>query len=87
MVITIASANTGFYVGLSIGFGVVVIVVVLVAMILVIASRIADQTAAAADVVESIGDNTDVLNGIGVINQHAIAILSAMESARGALAE
>lgn len=85
--LAIASSKTGFYVGLSIGFGVVVVVVVVVAAILIIASRIAGQAGAAADVVGAIRQNTDALQGIRVINEDASAILSAMESARGVLTQ
>jgi Sec-independent protein translocase protein TatA len=84
-VLTIASSNTGFYIGLSIGFAVVVVVVLVVALILVLASRIAAQARAAGEVVGQIRNNTDALHEITTTNRHAIAILSAMESARGVL--
>jgi Sec-independent protein translocase protein TatA len=85
MLVTPASANTGFYVGLGLGFVVVVVVVVLVAMILTFASRIGDQAHAAADVIGEIRDNTTVLNEIQTTNRHATSILSAMQSAREVL--
>lgn len=85
MILTLASANTGFYVGLGLGFVVVVVVVVLVALILTFATRIADQAHGAADVVATIRENTHALGEIDTTNQHALAILSAMKSARGAL--
>jgi hypothetical protein len=81
----LASVNTGFYVGLTLGFVAVVAVVVLVATILTFASRIADQAEAAVGVLETIRDDTAVLHEAQTTNEHAIAILEAARTARGAL--
>jgi uncharacterized membrane protein len=85
MILGLASANTSFYVGLSLGFLVVVVVVVLVAAIITFATRVGDQAHAAADVLETVRGNTDVLKEIRATGEHATAILSVLRSARGAL--
>jgi hypothetical protein len=81
----LASANTGFYVGLSLGFIVVAVVVAIVAMILTQASRIADQASTAAAVLEQVRANTDVLPAVATTNEHAVAILQGASAAREAL--
>lgn len=81
----LASANTGFYIGLSLGFAAVVVAVALVAAILTFASRIADQAEAAAAALRQIRQNTDILPEIERTNEHALAILDGARTARKAL--
>lgn len=79
------SSNTGYFIGLILGFVAVVAVVVLVAVILTFASRIADQAQLAAETLEGIRDSTDALPEVNTLNDHAIAILEGAKTARGAL--
>jgi hypothetical protein len=81
----IATANTGFYVGLSLAFVAVAVVVLLVSWMLMWASRIADQAELAATVMIGIRDSTDALPDIAQTNEHALAILQGAKTARGAL--
>lgn len=81
----VAAANTGFYIGLGIGFVIVIVVVALVAPLLSIASRISQQAEAAAPPLEQVRKNTNILPQTAVTNDHAIAILAAAKAARGAL--
>jgi hypothetical protein len=85
MILTIASANTSYYIGLGLGFLVVVVVVVLVALILTFSSRLADQAHGAADVMATVRDNTSVLAGLETTSEHANAILAVIQSARGGI--
>ena len=85
MTLTIASANSSYYVGLGLGFLVVVVVVVLVALILTFASRLVDQAHGAADVMATVRDNTGVLAELQTTTDHANAILAAIQAGRGAI--
>lgn len=79
------SANTGFYVGLGIGFVIVIVVVALVAPLLSIASHISEQAEDAAPPLEQTRKNVAILPQTAVTNDHAVAILAAAKAARGAL--
>lgn len=81
----LASSNTGFYIGLILGFVGVAVAVGLVAIILTFASRIADQAETAAAALRQIRQNTDVLPEIERTNEHALAILDGARTARKAL--
>lgn len=85
MILTIASANTSYYVGLGLGFVIVVVVVVLVALILTFSSRLADQAHGAADVMATVRENTDMLTELQTTSEHANAILAVLQGARGAI--
>jgi len=82
--VTVA-ANTGWWVGLTLGFVAVVAVVIVVAFVLAMAARIADQASAAADALPLVRDQTDALHDVAQINGSAIAILRATRAARKAL--
>ncbi len=83
--LTIASQNTNYFIGLGLGFFAVVVVVALVAQILAFSSRIAGQAQIAAEALEVVLRTTDVLPQAEVTNEHALAILKGAETARGAL--
>lgn len=81
----LVAANTGFYIGLGIGFVIVIVVVALVAPLLGLASKIAKQADTAAEPLEQVRKNTAILPQTAVTNDHALAILAGAKAARGAL--
>lgn len=81
----LASRNTGFEVGMLLGFVAVAAVVALVAVILTLASRIADQAWVAVGALDRVRETTDVLGEIEQTNGHALAILDGARTARKAL--
>ncbi|MGI8904131.1 MAG: hypothetical protein ACR2IP_10875 [Solirubrobacteraceae bacterium] len=83
--LTLATSNTGFYIGIILGFVAVVAVVVLVAVILTFASRIGDQAEVAAEALDAVRKSTNVLPAVYQTNDHAVAILQGAKTARGAL--
>jgi len=79
------SANSDWYLGLTIGFVLVVVVVVVVAIILTYASRIADSALVANAGLEEVRDGTAPLWEVRKTNGAAIAILEATRTARAAV--
>ncbi len=83
--LTIASQNTDYFIGLGLGFVAVVVVVALVAQLLMFSSRIAGQAQIAAEALDVVRETTEVLPESKVTNEHALAILKGAETARGVL--
>ena len=82
---TVFAQNTGWWVGLGLGFVVVAVVVVIVSTILTLAARIADSARAATAALPVVRDQTDALRDVGSINESAISILRSARAARKAL--
>lgn len=80
-----AAENTGWWVGLVLGFSAVVLVVVIVGAVLALASRIADDAQAAEAALPLVRDQTDALHDVDQINASAISILRSARAARKAL--
>lgn len=78
----IGTANTAFYVGMSLSFVIIAVVVFLVARILMFASRIAEQANVAADALTAVHANTNALSGVATVNARALAILNGARSLR-----
>jgi hypothetical protein len=76
------SANSDWYLGLTIGFVLVVVVVVVVAVILTYASRIADSSIVANAELQEVRDGTAPLWEVRKTNRAALAILEATRTAR-----
>lgn len=81
----LASADFGFYLGLTIGFIIVVVVVAIVSVILGLAARIGAQANVAGEALEQVRANTALLPAVATTNEHALAILAGAKAARGAL--
>jgi hypothetical protein len=79
------SANSDWYLGLTLGFIIVVVVVILVAVILSYAARISDQTRLANEGLEEVRTGTAPLWEIRNTNKAGIAILGAARTAREAV--
>jgi hypothetical protein len=79
------SANSDWYLGLTLGFIIVVVVVILVAVILSYAARISDQTRVANEGLEEVRDGTAPLWEVRNTNKAGIAILGATRTAREAV--
>jgi hypothetical protein len=79
------SANSDWYLGLTIGFVVVAVVVIVVAVILTYASRISDQAQLANQGLEEVRDGTAPLWEVSRTNSAGVAILNAARAAREAV--
>jgi hypothetical protein len=79
------SANSDWYLGLTLGFVVVTVVVILVAIILSYAARIGDQTLRANEGLEEVRDGTAPLWEVRNTNAAGLAILGATRTAREAV--
>jgi hypothetical protein len=77
------SANSDWYLGLTLGFIIVTVVVIVVAVILSYASRIADQTRLANEGLEEVRTGTAPLWEVRKTNTSGVAILEAARTARG----
>jgi hypothetical protein len=76
--------TTTWYIGLSLGGVVVVVAVIIVTTILVLAARIARQSQAANEAVETIRAQTDGLDGVARINDSGVRILHSARALRKA---
>jgi hypothetical protein len=76
--------TTTWYIGLSLGGVVVVVAVIIVTTILVLAARIARQSQAANEAVETIRGQTDGLDGVARINDSGVRILHSARALRKA---
>jgi hypothetical protein len=81
----LAESLFGWYVGLSIAFGVIVVLVAVVASILTLAQRIAVQAPLATAGLNAVADNTSMIPAIESVNTSGLAILKACQAARAAL--
>ena len=81
----IAAENTGWWVGLGLGFVVVAVVVIVVAILLTLAARIAERARTATEALPVVRDQTDALHDVEKINASAISILRSARAARKAL--
>ncbi|MGH3991538.1 MAG: hypothetical protein ACRDSN_03635 [Pseudonocardiaceae bacterium] len=79
------SANSDWYLGLTLGFVIVTVVVVVVAVILSYASRISDQTHLANEGLEEVRTGTAPLWEVRKTNDAGVAILGAARTAREAV--
>lgn len=79
------SANSDWYLGLTLGFVIVAVVVIVVAVILSYASRISDQTRLANQGLEEVRRGTAALWEVQNTNSAGIAILGAAKTARAAV--
>jgi hypothetical protein len=79
------SANSDWYLGLTLGFIIVTVVVILVAIILSYAARIGDQTLVANEGLEEVRDGTAPLWEVRNTNAAGLAILGATRTAREAV--
>src|SRR4051794_34035621 len=79
------SANSDWYLGLTLGFIIVTVVVIVVAIILSYASRIADQTRLANDGLEDVRAGTAPLWEVRNTTAAGVAILGAARTAREAV--
>lgn len=76
------SANSDWYLGLTLGFVIVTVVVIVVAVILTYASRISDQAALANEGLEEVRTGTAPLWEVRKTNVAGVAILGAARTAR-----
>ncbi len=81
----LAESLFGWYVGLSVAFGVVVVLVAVVASILTLAQRISQQAPTAAAGLEAVAENTSLIPAVHAVNASGIAILNGCRAARAAL--
>lgn len=81
----LAESLFGWYVGLSIAFGVIVVLVAVVASILTLAQRIAEQATAATGGLDAVAGNTSSIPALGTVNASGVAVLKACQAARAAL--
>jgi len=79
------SANSDWYLGLTLGFIIVTVVVIVVAVILSYASRISDQTRLANEGLEEVRTGTAPLWEVRKTNASGVAILEAARTARAAV--
>lgn len=79
------SANSDWYLGLTLGFIIVTVVVIVVAVILSYAARISDQTRLANEGLEEVRTGTAPLWEVRNTNAAGIAILGAARAAREAV--
>jgi hypothetical protein len=79
------SANSDWYLGLTLGFVIVTVVVIVVAVILSYAARIADQARLANEGLEEVRSGTAPLWEVRNTNAAGIAILGAARTAREAV--
>ena len=81
----LAESLFGWYLGLTIAFALIVVVVAIVASILTLAARIAEQAPAATEGLNQVAQNTSLIPAVDVVNNSALAILKACQTARAAL--
>ena len=81
----LAESLFGWYVGLTIAFAIIVVVVAIVASILTLANRISEQAPLATAGLNAVQENTSLIPAVPVVNESALAILKACQTARGAL--
>ena len=79
------SANSDWYLGLTLGFVIVTVVVIVVAVILSYAARIAEQAWLANEGLEAVRDGTAPLWQVRNTNAAGVAILGATRTAREAV--
>lgn len=82
---TLLAAQTGWWVGLILGFAAVAVVVVIVAVMLTVAARVADDARAATETLRVVRDQTEALRDTPAINTSAVSILRSARAARKAL--
>ena len=81
----LAESLFGWYLGLTIAFALIVVVVAIVASILTLAARIAEQAPVATEGLNQVAQNTSLIPAVDVVNNSALAILKACQTARAAL--
>jgi hypothetical protein len=81
----LAESLFGWYVGLTVAFGVIVVLVAVVASILTLAQRIAEQATAATAGLDAVAGNTASIPALGTVNASGVAVLKACQAARAAL--
>ncbi len=85
MAALVLASNTGWQIGLAIGFAIVVVVVIFVGLILMYAHRIADQASAGIGPMDSVRANTQGVWKLQDINRATTGIWRSAETARKVL--
>jgi hypothetical protein len=78
----LVGASTGWAVGLVLGIVVVLVAAAIVITIVLLAGRIAKQAQTAVGGVQRVREQTDVLRGVGQINDSGVRILHAARALR-----
>lgn len=83
--VVVIGSNSGWQIGLAIGFTIVVVVVVFVGLILMYAHRIADQATAGIGPMDAVRSNTQAVWKLQDINRATTGIWRSAETARKVL--
>jgi hypothetical protein len=78
----LASASTGWTVGIVLGVVVIAVAAVIVITIVMLARKIAAQASTAVGAVETLREQTGALEGIGRINDSGVRILHSARALR-----
>jgi hypothetical protein len=76
------AASSGWYIGIGLGVAVIAIAAAIVITIVVLARRVARQSATAVQGVDLVRSQTDALSGIARINDSGVRILHSARALR-----